>query len=68
MDRICLTAGEAAELFGLEVQTIRQMRMAPTSSGGRKPPDNWRTEFARVARQKGGDMENIAAQLEAESA
>lgn len=68
MDQLGLTAAEAAEVFGLSVQTIRQMRQDPGSSGYRSPPTGWRKEFARIARNKGGALNRVASELDLEMA
>lgn len=64
MDRLCLSASDVAEMFGLETQTVRQMRMDPNITGSRKPPDGWHTAFADVARQRGDEMKWLAVELE----
>jgi hypothetical protein len=67
MDRLCLSASDVAEMFGLETQTVRQMRMDPNIAGSRKPPDGWRAAFADVAIQRGDEMAWLAAQLAREA-
>jgi hypothetical protein len=64
MDALCVPAGDVAEMFGLSVQTVRQMRMEPDSPAYRTPPAGWRASFAKLARQRGGDMEKLARDLD----
>jgi hypothetical protein len=64
MDRLCLTASEAGELFSASVQHVRQMRLPPENPGHRPPPDGWRPTFARMARQRGGELLRLADELE----
>jgi hypothetical protein len=64
MDLLCLSAADAAELFSLGPQTLRQMRLAPDDVGYRTPPATWRATFARLARERGVQLEQLAVELE----
>jgi hypothetical protein len=41
LDLLGINANEAAELFGVSPQTIRQMRLDPGKDGYRAPPADW---------------------------
>lgn len=59
-----MTAPEAAELFGVEAQTIRQMRAEPDSLGARTPPPGWQARLAPIARKKSKALAKLADELE----
>ena len=63
-DRLCLSAEELAEMFGLRPQTIRQARLDPKSGGYREPPVGWELELAKIARTKSGEFLQLSADLE----
>jgi hypothetical protein len=64
MDMLCVPAPQAAELFSLSPQTIRQMRLDPSHPNYRKPPATWRATFARLARERGEQLDQLAEELE----
>lgn len=66
MDALGLTSPEVARAFGLESQTVRQMRLEPDKPGFRAPPSDWRSRLAKMGREKGGDLQRIADELAAE--
>jgi hypothetical protein len=67
MDAICVSAPQAAEMFSLSPQTIRQMRLDPSHPNYRTPPATWRATFARLARDRGVQLEQLAEELEREA-
>lgn len=63
-DILGVPAARLAEEFGLEPQTIRQMRMAPEARGYRTPPANWQAVVLRLARERGAELHALAETLE----
>jgi hypothetical protein len=64
MDAICMTAPEAAELFGVEPQSIRQMRLDADMASARTPPAGWQAKLAPIARKKSKALAKLADELE----
>ena len=62
-DILGLPAAVLAEEFGLEPQTIRQMRLAPDGRGYRTPPMGWERVVARLAEQRLNELENLINRL-----
>lgn len=65
MDLLCLSAPEAAQLLGVQPQTVRQMRLNPGNPNYRTPPANWREALARIARERVPELQELIAELEA---
>jgi hypothetical protein len=63
-DILGLPAATLAEEFGLEPQTVRQMRLAPDGRGYRTPPAGWERVVARLARERGRELHGLAERLE----
>jgi hypothetical protein len=63
-DILGVPAAELAQEFGLEPQTIRQMRLAPDARGYRTPPADWERVVARLARERGRELQGLAERLE----
>jgi hypothetical protein len=63
-DILALPATELAEAFGLQPQTIRQMRLAPDSVNYRSPPDGWRKVLVRLAKERDRELNSLVEQLE----
>ena len=63
-DILGLPAAQIAEAFGLQPQTIRQMRLSPDAASYRSPPEGWQKVLARLARERGGELKALADQLE----
>jgi hypothetical protein len=59
-----LTAGDLAEALGLAPQTVRAMRLDPSSSSYRNPPEGWRKAFGKLARERGGRLLELAREFE----
>lgn len=65
-DVLGLSAARLADEFGLQPQTIRQMRLAPDAASYRSPPEEWRRVLARLARERGAELQGLATTLEAD--
>ena len=67
-DRVsgCITLAEIARAAGCSEGLVRQARLDPSSVSYRKPPANWREILIRLARARGGELEGLADELEAE--
>ncbi len=65
MDALGLTAEEAAAVFGRPAQSVRQWRLDPGDPSARRPPADWRQRLAAFARTRGGELQELAAELEA---
>lgn len=63
-DLLGLPAKELAEAFGLQPQTIRQMRMAPDTASYRSPPAGWEKVIVRLARERGRELDQLVKALE----
>ncbi len=63
-DLLGLSASKLAEEFGLSVQTIRQMRLAPGSGSFRNPPEDWQKVVARLARERGKELKALAEAMD----
>lgn len=64
LNAVCMNATEAAGLFGVEPQTIRQMRL--DGAGSRTPPPGWEAKLAGVARKKSRTLAKLADDLDAQ--
>ncbi len=62
----CYSHEELAKAAGVSLQSIRQARLDPSSPSYRRPPANWREIIARLARARGGELGDLAEELEAE--
>jgi hypothetical protein len=67
-DTLGLSASRLAEEFGLQPQTIRQMRLASDAASYRSPPEGWRRVLARLARERGAELQELAKTLDADDA
>lgn len=63
-DILGLPAAEIAKEFGVQPQTVRQMRLAPGAASYRSPPDNWKEILARLARERGNELSELVSALE----
>lgn len=63
-DILGLPATEIAEAFGLQAQTIRQMRLAPDALNYRSPPDGWQKVLARLAKIRRKELKALVDALE----
>lgn len=63
-DILALPATELAEAFGLQPQTIRQMRLSPDAVNYRSPPDGWQKVLVRLAKERGRELKSLVDALE----
>jgi hypothetical protein len=63
-DLLGLPATELAGAFGLQPQTIRQMRLAPDAASYRSPPAGWQKVIVRLARERGRELDQLVKALE----
>jgi hypothetical protein len=63
-DILGLPATELAAAFGLQPQTIRQMRLAPNAVNHRSPPDGWQKVLVRLANERGRELKALVEALE----
>jgi hypothetical protein len=63
-DILGIPAPELAKEFGLQPQTIRQMRLAPDAHSYRTPPADWQKVVLRLARERGRKLKKLIDELE----
>jgi hypothetical protein len=63
-DILGLPATELADAFGLQPQTIRQMRLAPDAVNYRSPPEGWQKVLVRLAKERGSQLKALVDALE----
>ncbi len=63
LDALGLDSASAGELFNLQPQTIRQMRLEPGTAGYREPPAGWQGKLADEARKRGGELAAMEKKL-----
>jgi len=63
-DLLGLPAPELAAAFGLQPQTIRQMRLAPDATNFRNPPEGWQKVVARLAKERGKQLKTLIEAME----
>ena len=69
-DRIaaaCVTHADVADAAGVSENTIRRARMDPESKDSRRPPKDWPTVLAQLARDRAAELEVLAVELETEA-
>ena len=59
-----ITLADIATAAGVEPNTIRRARLDESSPNYRRPPANWREIIMRLARERGGEMSELADELE----
>lgn len=59
-----ITAEEIAAAAGVSVSSIARARLNPASSAYRSPPEGWKKVLARLARERGDELHDLAAGLE----
>lgn len=62
-DILGLPASRLAEEFGLQPQTIRQMRLAPDAASYRSPPDGWQKVLVRLAMERCNELQTLIARM-----
>lgn len=55
---------EIAKELGVSAALLYQARLDPKASGYRSPPEGWEAAAARVARRRGGQLCELATELE----
>lgn len=55
---------DLARELGVSHGLLRQARLSPEASSYRQPPDGWRAAVARLARERGRNMVDLAEELE----
>jgi len=65
-DRVsgCISHAEIAEAAGVSIQSIRQARLDPGTASYRSPPPGWQVILARLARNRGSELNEFADELE----
>ena len=63
-DILDLPASRLGTEFGLQAQTIRQMRLSPDAASFRSPPVGWETVVVRLARERTQELEGLIRSLE----
>ncbi len=63
-DILGMPAAVLAQAFGLQPQTIRQMRLAPDAVNYRSPPDGWQRVLLRLAKERGRELRDLVEALE----
>ncbi len=55
---------EFANALGVSYSSVKQARLNPPSPSYRKPPANWRAVLAKLVRERGGELDGLADELE----
>ena len=66
IDRLadCPTQTDIADVLGIDVQRIRQARLAQGHPNLRPAPDGWQKAIAQLARETAGELVKLAEELE----
>jgi hypothetical protein len=59
-----ITTAQMAEALGVSEASVRQARLIEGAAGYRRPPEGWQKALAKMARERGKELERLAAQLE----
>lgn len=59
-----VSLAELAEELGVSHSLLRKARFAPDNPNRRRPPEGWREALARLARRRGGQLLELAEDLE----
>jgi len=63
-DILGLPASELAKEFGIQAQTIRQMRLERSAPNYRSPPQRWQQGLVVLARKREKELRDLIEQLE----
>ncbi len=63
-DILGMSASQIAAEFGVQPQTIRQMRLQPSARNYRTPPAGWEKRLVRLARRRGKELDDLIDQLD----
>lgn len=55
---------DLADALGVSYQSARMFRLDPEASGYRSPPENWREAVVELARERGGELLELAEKLD----
>jgi hypothetical protein len=58
-----VTTAEIAEALEVSPHSVRQARLVEGAPGYRKPPHGWQEALARLAEQRGSELQALAAEL-----
>lgn len=59
-----VTREEIADALDVSYASVKQALLPRTSSNYRNPPAGWERGFAKLARERGGELIKLADQLE----
>lgn len=59
-----ITADDLAKAFGVARNTIARARLDSSNPEYRSPPQNWQRVLARLARERGRELEVLADELD----
>lgn len=62
----CITLQDIAAVTGVTENTIQRARMDPKNPSARNAPPGWEPVVARLARERAGELLQLAAELEGE--
>jgi hypothetical protein len=63
----CITLEDVAEGTGASHNSIRRARLEKNGDSYRSPPKGWEVALAKLARKRGGELLQLAWELEARS-
>jgi len=65
-DILGIPAADLAAALGVQTQTVRQMRLAPSAANHRSPPKGWEQTLSRLAQQRGKELAALAEHLKSQ--
>ena len=60
----CVTLDDIAVVAGVSDSLIRRARLDPKGPSFRRPPENWEQAIAKLARERAGELLELAEELE----
>ena len=60
----CITLADVAGASGVTHHAVRRARLDPGTDSYRPPPAGWEKAIAKLAREKAGELEKLAEELE----
>ncbi len=60
----CKTLSDVAGEVGVSDGLVRQARLDPATASYRNPPDGWEKAIAKLARERAGELLQLAEELE----
>lgn len=58
------TQQDIADALGVSWHTVKQASLPTDSSGHRNPPEGWEARLAKLARERAGELDDLATELE----